>query len=163
MPHHPPHIRIGTCTSESSTKKTTHNLCVGPTHGICSPYLNWAIICVKVRGCYLVRIHVLRLLPIRFIQQGSCRISKSTNETYAETGLKFKPPLVYLWLSEVYICRFLNWIHMFPQHCSLYEQYNKSWAIDVCSTYIAIPPSLCKIVDSIRKPIRVPNKILCTW
>ena len=40
------------------------------------------------------------------------------NETYAKTGLKIRLPLISLWLLEVHVCWFPNWIHK-SHLCSL--------------------------------------------
>jgi hypothetical protein len=104
----PPHIRIGTCTSESSTKKTTHNLCVGPTRGKCSQYPIWAIICVKVCGYYLVRIQLLRLLNKARVALANLQMKHMWKPDWSSSFSLFsygcrKCIFVDLWIGYIYI------------------------------------------------------------
>lgn len=61
--------------------------------------------------------HCLQLLLIK-VRNKTCAncISKSIyDEASTKNGLKIKPPSIQLWILEVYVCWFFNWIHEFTQ------------------------------------------------
>ena len=70
----------------------------------------------KVYGCYLVCFHALPLQPNSFNTKWNlwC-IGNYATKQHQQIGL----PLIHLWLSEVHVCQFLDWVSRASQVCSL--------------------------------------------
>jgi hypothetical protein len=73
---------------------------------------------IRYVGVIWVVFHVLQLLLIGFIEQKNYATLEIYNETSTKTILKFESPLIWLWLFELHVCSFLDWID--PPNCVLY-------------------------------------------
>ena len=84
--------------------------------------ISWRYIWALIRFV----LHVLQLLPIRFTLWNLCCISKFMMKHWAKLGVIIRSPLISLWLLELHLCWFFDWIHKSSPitECGV---LNKSW------------------------------------